>query len=42
MAAQEQISLFYWLREGTGVVFLVGLLIYVASFFVSGEENAAA
>ena len=42
MAAQEQISLFYWLREGTGVVFLVGLLIYVASFFVSGEEKAAA
>lgn len=42
MAVQDQISLFYWLREGTGVVFLVGLLIYVASFFVKGETKAAA
>ena len=38
MAAQEQVSLFYWLREGTGVVFLIGLLMYVASFFIGGDE----
>ncbi|NTV09333.1 MAG: nitric-oxide reductase large subunit, partial [Zoogloea sp.] len=41
MAAQEQISIFYWLREGTGVLFLVGLLVYIASFFVKGEERTA-
>jgi nitric oxide reductase subunit B len=41
MAAQEQVSLFYWLREGTGVVFLIGLLLYVASFFIGGEEAKA-
>ena len=42
MVAQEQISLFYWMREWAGVAFLVGLVIYVASFFVGGEEKAAA
>jgi nitric oxide reductase subunit B len=42
MATQDQVSLFYWLREGTGVVFLIGLLLYVASFFVKGETKSAA
>jgi nitric oxide reductase subunit B len=42
MQAQDQISLFYWMREWTGVVFLIGLIVYVASFFVKGEEKAAA
>jgi nitric oxide reductase subunit B len=42
MVAQEQISLFYWMREWAGVAFLVGLVVYVASFFVGGEEKAAA
>jgi nitric oxide reductase subunit B len=41
MAAQDQISLFYWLREGTGVIFLIGLLVFLASFFVKGETRAA-
>jgi nitric oxide reductase subunit B len=36
MAVQDQISLFYWLREITGVVFLIGLVVYVCSFFVKG------
>ena len=39
MAAQEQVSLFYWLREGAGLVFLVGLVLYLASFFVTGKET---
>ena len=39
MVVQEKIELFYWLREGAGVVFLIGLLLYVASFFVGGEER---
>jgi nitric oxide reductase subunit B len=34
--------LFYWLREATGVVFLIGLVLYVASFFVKGGNEAAA
>ena len=33
MAAQDQVALFYWLREISGVMFLVGLLAYIASFF---------
>jgi nitric oxide reductase subunit B len=40
MAVQDQISIFYWAREGAGVVFLIGLLLYMASFFVKGESNA--
>jgi nitric oxide reductase subunit B len=41
MVAQDQISLFYWMREGAGVFFLIGLVVYVWSFFVGGEEKAA-
>jgi nitric oxide reductase subunit B len=40
--AQEQISLFYWMREWAGVVFLIGLIIYIWSFFIPGEEKAKA
>jgi len=42
MAAQEQITLFYWLREFTGLVFLVGLTLYITSFFVGGKSKEAA
>jgi nitric oxide reductase subunit B len=42
MAAQDQITLFYWLREITGVVFLIGLVLYIISFFVKGEAKEAA
>lgn len=42
MVVQEKIALFYWLREITGVIFFIGLLIYVASFFVKGEETKTA
>ncbi len=38
LAVQEKISLFYWLREITGVVFLIGLILYVASFFVGQRD----
>ena len=38
MAVQDQISLFYWLREAAGVIFLIGLFTYIANFFVKGEE----
>ncbi len=41
MVAQDQIALFYWMREWSGVAFLVGLVLYILSFFVGGEEKAA-
>jgi len=40
MAVQDQISIFYWAREGAGLVFLIGLLLYIGSFFVKGESHA--
>ena len=42
MAVQDQVSIFYWLREGTGVVFLIGLVIYISSFFIKGGAKATA
>lgn len=40
MAVQDQIAIFYWAREGAGLVFLLGLLLYIGSFFVKGESRA--
>ena len=42
MQAQDQISLFYWMREGAGVFFLVGLVLFIVSFFIKGETKAQA
>ena len=45
MAAQDQMVFFYWMRVGGGVFFLLGLLAYLASFFVGGaydEKDAPA
>jgi nitric oxide reductase subunit B len=41
MATQDQVSLFYWMREFTGFIFLAGLLLYVASFFIKGKPATA-
>jgi len=41
MEAQDQVSLFYWMREWAGVVFLIGLVTYIWSFFCKGEDKAA-
>ncbi len=38
MVVQDKIALFYWMREVAGLVFFVGLLVYLASFFVKNEE----
>ena len=38
MVVQDKIELFYWMREVAGVVFLLGLIIYITSFFVGGKE----
>ncbi|HQR53579.1 MAG TPA: cbb3-type cytochrome c oxidase subunit I [Burkholderiales bacterium] len=34
MAVQDQLRFFYWSRVGGGVLFLLGLLVYLTSFFV--------
>jgi nitric oxide reductase subunit B len=41
MIVQDKIALFYWLREATGLVFLIGLLLYIASFFVKGSQESS-
>ena len=41
MVAQEKIELFYWMREVAGVVFLIGLILYIASFFVGSRDPEA-
>ena len=38
MVVQEKLAVFFWMREAAGLVFLIGLIIYVISFFVKGEE----
>lgn len=40
MVVQDKIAIFYWLREAAGLVFLIGLVVYIISFFVKGEEEA--
>jgi nitric oxide reductase subunit B len=42
MVVQDQIALFYWMREVAGVVFLIGLVLYVLSFFVGNKDPEAA
>ena len=42
MAVQDQIALFYWAREAAGVVFLIGLVVYLISFFIGGEKELLA
>lgn len=39
MATQDQVAIFYWLRFGSGVVFMLGLGLYIFSFFVKGESS---
>lgn len=41
MDTQAQLTIFYWLRECAGLVFLVGLVTYVSSFFIKGEAKAS-
>ncbi len=41
MVVQEKIALFYWMREGAGLVFLIGLLVYLSSFFIGSKDPEA-
>ena len=38
METQSKVEMFYWMREIAGLVFLIGLIVYIVSFFVKGEE----
>ena len=38
MVVQDKLAIFYWMREVAGIVFLIGLITYLVSFFVKGEE----
>ncbi|MEK8028526.1 cbb3-type cytochrome c oxidase subunit I [Pseudaquabacterium rugosum] len=43
MATQDQLAFFYWTRLAGGVIFLIGLVAYLASFFVgAGADERAA
>jgi nitric oxide reductase subunit B len=41
MVVQEKISLFYWMREATGVVFLVGVIVFILSFLPDRKAQQA-
>lgn len=41
MVVQDKIALFYWMREIAGVVFLIGMIVYLLSFFVKGGEQVS-
>lgn len=38
MDTQAKVEIFYWMREGAGLIFLIGLVVYITSFFVKGKE----
>ncbi|MBF0429427.1 MAG: cbb3-type cytochrome c oxidase subunit I [Magnetococcales bacterium] len=40
MDAQAQIAIFYWLREISGLLFFVGLVIYLLSFFYGRRSES--
>ena len=41
MDVQDQIAIFYWMRQVAGVIFMVGLITYITSFFVKGDSQTA-
>ena len=42
MVVQDQLALFYWLRWISGVVFFIGLVVYMYSFFVQDKPQPVA
>lgn len=41
MVVQDKVAMYYWMREAAGIVFLLGLIVYIYSFFAKGEEAKA-
>ncbi|MDH5433173.1 MAG: cbb3-type cytochrome c oxidase subunit I [Gammaproteobacteria bacterium] len=42
MVVQDQLAIFYWMREAAGVVFIIGLILYLISFVVKDKNQATA
>ena len=42
MVVQDKIELFYWMREIAGLIFLIGLIVYIMSFFVKHDDEVTA
>lgn len=42
MATQDQLGFFYWIRVAGGTGFLLGLVMYLWSFFIKGESTVDA
>ena len=40
MVVQNEIEIFYWMREAAGLAFMIGLALYLISFFIKGDEDA--
>jgi len=38
MVVQSKVEMYYWGREAAGIVFLLGLILYIYSFFAKGKE----
>ena len=41
MVTQDKLAIFYWLREIAGVIFLLGLISYLTSFFITEKKAQA-
>lgn len=41
MQVQDQLHIFYWMRELAGLVFLTGLVVYICSFFAKDKPQTA-
>ena len=39
MVVQDKLAVFYWMREAAGIVFLIGLIVYLISFFVKDKDD---
>ncbi len=38
MVVQDKVEIFYWMRLIAGLIFMIGLIVYLISFFVKGKE----
>ncbi len=41
MVVQDKLEIFYWMREVAGVFFMIGLVLYIVSFFIKEPDNTA-
>ena len=41
MEVQEQIALFYWMRLGSGVIVVAGVLLFLYAIFSKGNDQQA-